>query len=307
MAFTFDGFTMDAHNNFGQEEDDEEEEGAFLPLPTTLRRQEGMQVQYQQQPGEEDGAVEEIPIMPPAFYEGVDLFLRKSPPRLKGKKRMDVEASAAIGKSSQKSSSRSVAAAPRRSAPAPSARITTLDTSLLHEAFAYTDRILREAVHEEAQAERQGRMSGSGSNNNSHHQLPERRGGSAGSAMAPAAAARNPYSDNPRSAPGSKGSSAAKERTGAGLVKRLRQQTQPSSGSSSGRSNNNNNSSSSSGFDLSRLDDEAARKNEFDSLVLNFQQGLTLKKLQAELAASQQAMRRSEGMVREIAGAAGFR
>ena len=284
MAFTFDGFTMDAHNNFGGEEEEEEEE--VMPLPAGLHGQEE-QVQH-----ELDTGAEEIPIMPPDFYAGVDLFLRKSPPRLKGKKRMDVEASAALGKRDQKSS-RSVAAAPRRSVPVPVLR-GTLDTSLLHEAFAYTDKILREAVHEEAQAERQARSgNNSGNNNNSHHQLPERRGGSAGSALVPAAAARNPYSDNPRSAPG-KGSSAAKDRTGAGLVKRLRQQTQP-------------NSASSSGFDVSRLDDEAARKSEFDNLVLNFQQGLTLKKLQAELAASQQAMRRSEGMVREIAGAAGFR
>jgi len=116
----------------------------------------------------------------------------------------------------------------------------------------------------------------------------------------------------PKSAPGG-----AKERAGAGLVKRLRESTQHQSHQASsgnallaGAGGSRKHHQGSADFSVTAVseDDSGSRKtNDFDALVANFQQGLTLRKLQEELAASQSSMRRSEHAFRELAGKAGLR
>lgn len=310
----YDGYAV------GDDEEEDEEEG--LPWSRLPQQQEsdvnpwraaaGLQREEEQEHEAEEIAA--LPQMPAEFYNGVDQLLRMSPPRLKSKKRFDVEdASSIVGGNARSHPSAAPPSAPTRKSviPAPAQRGAVgkrhIDPNLLNEAFAYTDKLLREAALEQKQEEAEEALAAR--RNEARVNKPSSAGGVLERSL-------NAYGGgggrSAKSAPlpsGKKGSSSssAKERLGAGLVKRLRSTATGTGGgvekSASARALLAG-AASGNTFTVTAVseDDSSGRKAmDFDALVANFTQGLTLRKLQAELAASQESMRRSQAAFKSLA------
>ena len=304
QGFFYDGFALNSSGGVDYEDDDgDDDEEGFLPWGMELPAgaEEGS-------PEDQDVGEPALPKMPEEFYNGVEQFLSKSPPRLKSKKRLEVEnatsilggAKGKIGGSAKTmmtlSSSGVFGGSVLLSQQGNGGGKRVIDPSLLNEAFAYTEKIVREAALMESQeaavlAKQQRRAQ-------SQKDVTSSKPRSAGSVLEKSAA---DYGKIPKS-------SAAKDRCGAGLVKRLRQSTQTQAGSGVATvllSGTGRQRGSESDFSVTAKaeDDSTSRKMlDFDSLVANFQQGLTLRKLQAELAASQTNMKKSATAFRELAG-----
>ena len=321
--FMFDGLDVGRTGRSAEEEDEdeeEEEEEGFIPwVGQTGSAQEG---EFDQFGGVEESQlpIAPAPKMPEEYYSGLENFLSRSPPRLKSKKRQEVESAATIIGRSVPPSKQTASSSTGRASQGMAAAPRPFDPNLLREAFAYTDKLLRESVMEEAQ---EAAAAARQQNKQQQQQHSKKRDGG-GAPPKPRSAgsmekSMSAYGQNPKSAPagGGKGGS-AKERLGAGLVKRLRDSAGNAShvtsaaallaGAGTGRQQQQR--SDSGAFSVSAVseDDSASRKIvDVDAMVRNFQDGVTLKKLQAELAASQQSMKRSENAFRELAGRAGLR
>ena len=309
----YDGYAV------GDDDEDDEEEEGFLPW-SGLQHESGGNAWGPGGNPEEDQDLEQaeevaaLPQMPAEFYNGVDQLLRMSPPRLKSKKRFDVEgASTIVGGNARSHPSAAPPSAPTRKSvvPAPAQRGAAgkrhIDPNLLNEAFAYTDKLMREAVLEQKQEEAEETFAAR--RNEARSNKPSSAGGVLERSL-------NAYGGgggggrSAKSAPsGKKGPSSAKERLGAGLVKRLRSTATGTGGgvekSASARALlAGAGAASSNTFTVTAVseDDSSGRKAmDFDALVANFTQGLTLRKLQAELAASQESMRRSQAAFKSLA------
>lgn len=233
----------------------------------------------------------EAPVMPTEYYQSVEYFLSRAPPKLQGstsdkekrKKKPDAsdekpppvlpqitKNSRADGSSKPKVQSKVSASIKGTAKAGPTQR--NIDPNLLMQAFAYTDQLVREAEEEEA------------------------KGGSAPHMTRPPLPGSD-QSNHPRSAPydldadtggsqNQKGGNGGRQKSKkkGGVVKKLRTQTQ------------------NAGFSVPVMAEEDHQKAamDFDSLVANFQQGITLQKLQSELAASQQSMKQSEDFMKQL-------
>ena len=203
-----------------------------------------------------------------------------------------------------------------------------LDEDLLKEAFAYTDKLLREAVLEE-QEESQMMMTAAANKqpyalnnalNNNHsrgnhpHPVPPSKGPSSSSshhsmaaAYAPASAPRPPPRSYGGSGSGSSGLTLSQLQgmNNVSVVQRLRDEVQgttathASSSSSMGGASAGGDAGSglfrvsSVGLDQPEVLREGQAKADLASLVSNFESGATLAKLKAELEASQRARDKS--------------
>lgn len=258
-----------------------------------------------------------VPSMPDEYYHHVDEFLKRDPPKLKitdkTKKKKSLQQSdqipieamkpsvllPSIGKRDiPKSLPRQELIAPPK--PKAVSKVASsikaknpgqskrLDENLLLQAFAYTDKLAREALEEENEIIQSTKSRPPQPGNWEDERALTRSAPieSSGDDFAPVM--------KPRASSGSGSVQKSKKGSG-GVVKKLRSQTQsdPSSASKGG----------SSGFVVATMSEDDGQKAplDFDSLVANFQQGVTLQKLQAELQASQQSMKRSEDFMKQLA------
>ena len=310
---------------------------------------------------EQDG---EIKKMPEEYYSSLDVFLSKGPPRIlrgkgdsklaanthgKGKQQQSIPSKAAkkgvastastagngvpVGTSysTVKSSGYGPAAAggkgKKQSSGVGGRGTGGLDEDLLREAFAYTDKLLREAVLEEQEesqmmektvASKQpsglnNNHSRSSNNGNHPHPVPPSKGPSSSShhsvaaAYAPAVAPRPPH----RSFSGSTGSSASSGLTlsqlqgmnNVSVVQRLRDEVQGTTNVTASTHASSSSVGADAGSGMFRVSNvgldqpevlrEGQAKADLASLVSNFESGATLAKLKAELEASQRARDKS--------------
>lgn len=161
-----------------------------------------------------------------------------------------------------------------------------LDHSLLHEAFAYTDKLLRDAVMEEQfqQALQEDTSVKKGHPRSAPADLEhEARGAAAGIAAYAASSGNN---------------SQGKKKSNGGInaVRNLKKQ-----GGGSGGGGNSKRGDFNVGGDNNESD---MRRNplNFDELVSNFQNGTTLEKLRRELTESRNSLAQSESVIRELSG-----
>jgi hypothetical protein len=147
---------------------------------------------------------------------------------------------------------------------------------LLDQAFQYIDRIQQENILDECNPLMDQRQSASAP-------LLDRSNEVNTGVMPP----RNDRKGNTSSS----GSIEKKKKSNNGVVKKLRSQTQ---------ANANSNKTS---FDTSSAPQEAGSARnvvDFDALVANFENGITLNQLKAELERSKESMKKSEDSMREI-------
>jgi hypothetical protein len=205
-----------------------------------------------------------------------------------------------------------------------------IDTSLLKEAFAYTDLLLKEAVIEEvestymfppnhpaaiaaAQAQQQGNNKGGNQQMNSHGSK-KLMSADDGLIAAGIAGISNAYAEqqHPRSAPNNDhhagnggGGSGKKKKKSSGSINAIRQlksnKAAAANNPSATSSSNPNPNDFVTGNDSVNLDYKRNPVN-FDELVANFQYGITLEKLKQELAQSQQSLQHSESFIKELSG-----
>lgn len=264
-----------------------------------------------QENDDDKGTPDEIPVMPVDYYKRVDDFLSMPPPSfVRDMERDDKFAQKpavkfpALSKESHKTKQTgktSVSGNQGHSgvmlgvlSPNRNGKKNGIDGGLLKEAFEYADRLLRDAVAdelEEQKLQQQYAMSAA---------APKKvvRSGSAsdvtGGTLGRGAAV---YDTGVRKkAPSKKKGQQRKPEKptrsnseACGLVSRLRQQAADSNGALDA-------------FDLSTKKEEDGRRCplDFDALVQNFEQGLTLQRLKAELEDSKQSMQRSNDFLRQM-------
>lgn len=159
------------------------------------------------------------------------------------------------------------------------------DENLLRQAMEYTEKLILEAEDEEDDEE---------------DTINRKAGGSAPShGSAPLGSVEEDY---PSTAPSRKlresGRSGhkGKVKKADGLVNKLRAQTRITGGKAGGFE-----------VPMEQADDPRKVALDFDALVANFEHGLTLQKLQAELSESKRAMAKSEEVMRRMAAEMGVR
>jgi len=197
-----------------------------------------------------------------------------------------------------------------------------IDSNLLKEAFAYTDQLLKEAVIEEV--ETSYLLPGNHQILQSSSSDKKKLVSVDDAYLANLAAAYGHGTGNgianpalPRSAPNDGNSnsntSLKKQKKSSGNINAIRQlksnrdkqktattgATNAAGGIASGVNMNTNNFVTAN--DSMNVDYKRNVVN-FDELVANFQQGTTLERLKAELAASQQSLQQSESSIRELSG-----
>lgn len=164
-----------------------------------------------------------------------------------------------------------------------------IDHNLLHEAFAYTDKLLRDAVMDEQLQQQQALQEEAMNSRKGHprsapadleHEV--RIGGVAGGSGAIYATASGNNSQGKKKSNG-----------GINAVRNLKKQ---SSGGGSAKRSDFNVGGESQETDLRR------NALNFDELVANFQNGTTLEKLRRELADSRSSLAQSESVIRELSG-----
>jgi hypothetical protein len=171
-----------------------------------------------------------------------------------------------------------------------------LDPALLQAAFAYTDRVQQEAYEEEGDGDGEGEGEGGRARPRG---LPA-KSGSAPQLSKPKQSSNNVAHLNPyerqqlargeKKHSSSSGKGKGRQAKGEGVVKRLRSKTAieaPDAFSNISASGLEHSRSKGGGLD-------------YQSLVENFENGTTLLKLKAELAASRQSMADSENFMRQL-------
>lgn len=283
---------------------------------------------------EDNPDIDKAPEMPQHFYKEVESFLTREPPKVKDFSSKKIKnlggkppsASAPMLPDIYARQSYVPAEAPPKppqaqskvrekllsstSKPKSSKQSAGLDHNLLREAFAYTDRLLKEAIIEEASSQgagtdhnedyphRQppiGKSNGKKSNNSSQLRgQPSRTAPIESIYMAP--------HNDVYQATRKKADSAGSSRTGGpkgGAVKKLRAKIPSESALGYG----NDGSSEGAGFNItSEAELDSGKRNpiNFDELISNFQGGITLQKLRKELEQSKQSMKNSENFMKQL-------
>jgi len=156
---------------------------------------------------------------------------------------------------------------------------------LLQQAFAYSEKLAREAVEEEELATRVGDNSNNNNNNITAFKTTN--------ALIETSVMRSKQrSGKPKATASDKSIS---------IVKRLRDQTKQYGNPKSNKSGED--STLSNSFSVQSIPEEDTRRNvlDFDSLITNFQTGANISKLKQELMQSQQSKSNSEQFMRQIA------
>ncbi len=228
------------------------------------------------------------PVMPEDFYQKVEGFLMQPAPKVvnlmdKPKKQTSV------GVKDMKPKVKNFTAL----------KVRTNDTSdhrakggnskefnldLLQQAFAYSEKLAREAVEEEEQASRVG----DSSNNNNNITAFK----TTNALIETSVMKSKQRSGKPKATASDKSIS---------IVKRLRDQTKQYGNPKSNKSGED--STLSNSFSVQSIPEEDIRRNvlDFDSLITNFQTGANISKLKQELMQSQQSKSNSEQFMRQIA------
>lgn len=306
------GYSLET-NDIGDEDDDYfgYEQGGYGQNGATFGGEELL---------DENGENDKAPVMPSDYYDQVENFLRKEPPKIgdtmvtkdskqkKKKKRQDedekpysqiptlppvnlprrqLEAAAAEPKPAKRKSSGGESKKPK-----------AIDPQLLREAFSYTDQLLRNAVLEEANEHQLEDDYQDRSSNKKHAavQQRERKTHSAPQQAADAGADRDYLFY---------GAPAAKGRTGAvnvvrNLKSKKKQQNSgaggPYGGGVGGRPVHSDE------FFVKKEDEVDLKRNplNFDELVSNFQNGVTLERLRKELEDSKNSLKQSKSAIRNL-------
>lgn len=285
---------------------------------------------------------DKAPEMPQEFYHNLDSFLTRAPPKL-------TESSGLKKKTKPKTNKESAPMFPtivqqqrtsehHNSPPIPPSDrqpvktknkstkdktsgnsgkkiATQIDQSLLSEAFEYTDRLLKEAVIEEAQQQhqiqQQQKAVSTGHTSHSGYAAAGHRGDVNEDRHHTQQASSQPSARHAKSAPDSVyGSSAKQQRSGSGsnkeggnsvnAIRRLKSNKQTGGTSSTQKSSSSSNLNT--GFNTATEGEGDSRRNavDFDELVANFQTGATLQRLRKELEASQASMASSQSYLRNL-------
>lgn len=231
---------------------------------------------------------DQVPLMPDDYYQNFEEFMRKGPPKISGdklKKQSNKSDNKNENSAAEKGNKISLPQIKKREENNNSLK-KKIDPKLLAQAFAYVDEISQQDIVEE-----DNEMDKSKSNTSQNFINPPRLG-------------INPYDapPHPRSAPpeitnpklvddGPYVQSSTKKKSKSkqyGAVKKLRNQTQMYNDTDFN-------------VDTTEKHDYKRAALDFDSLVENFQQGITLSKLQEELNESKKSMARSEEFMKQLA------
>lgn len=290
-----------------------------------------------------DHVIEEIndkaPEMPQEFYHNLDNFLTRAPPKLtessglkkKGKAKSTKDTAPMFPTIIQKGEQYNSPPMPPSERPPVKTKTkstkdknsgtgvkklgTHIDPSLLSEAFEYTDRLLKEAVIEEAQQQRdllqqqnsvsQGHTSHSGyapvhrddNVENLHSQQQQTRH---------VKSAPESIYGTSSSGQQQRSNSVKEGGNSVSAIRRLKSNKQTSGGGAGGTQKSSSSSSSSSnlntGFNTATDGEGDSRRHalDFDELVANFQSGATLQRLRRELEQSQASMASSQSYLRNL-------
>lgn len=251
---------------------------------------------------EKEGNLDEdrAPSMSNDYYASLDSFLKKPPPKI-GKKYLDASESM-INQNSDRTPLPVIPNKPAQSTSAPpmppysrttskiksiiqgrndSNKPKAIDENLLQQAFAYTEQLALASFDED---------DGNGVNIKRSSALMYRNNNSTNNMMTEYYEETEQF--HPNSAPPVPKKSNKSKKDGknkSGLVKKIRKNTQ-NSGENQGR------------FDVSCPVEENPQKAalDFDALVSNFSQGITLQKLKAELEQSQMALAKTKENMKRI-------
>lgn len=289
---------------------------------------------------ENDGLLNEdstVPLMPDEFYSDVDVFLNRPPPKFKGILQNKSKTREKLEEKIIKSSSLPVLLPPKpkkieskinTGKKGPGKKVERyIDPNLLQQAFEYTEMLARESYEQEIQQQRQQQYNEKKKSNSAPHDSVTR-------SRNLMANHRHQNDDNDddnendddydddeldeiqscdrkqiklKNAYGSgkggghtrtKGNgsqSKSKNKKGNGMVKRLRSQTYTHQDQLTGNQ--------SSSFDTSMTHGDGGSNRQvldFNALVANFEQGITLKQLKQELEESRASEARSRKAVQDI-------
>jgi len=298
----------------------------------------GRNTSEQEENDDTDLAVVAPPEMPKEFYDHVETFLKKPPPKMKASKRFanDFPEGEGVVVANKKVVKKKNAVVPKASSTKTTVMLLAgskgktkfIDEDLLRQAFEYTDQLSKEAAVDE-EMEAAEKLAAAAASEDKRALATMNRLARSGITVNSAPVVT--MGQQPRSAPPSvpisskkgpsvalgskKPGNATKGLSGISVVKRLRVQTGGaitfSSRGDQFPSNNNREGSagqgratSGGGFDVSGVAvEEDLRRNvlDFDALVANFEQGLTISKLKTELQQSKSAMEASEQFMRKLA------
>jgi len=259
----------------------------------------------------DNDAIDEAPKMPLDYYNSIDNFLKQGPPKIKTKNSNTTNEKTNSNKINT-NSNKNKAKEPKMRVlpPAPVVPVAMskidcggkdtkgkkkkidIDHNLLLAAFSYVDQISREVHDDDDDAVLKEFNTNTNTNNRNRNMWPSNNNDnnnnniSSSSMKQPrsAPAAPNVYYDT--AAPKKKGS---KKNSSNSIVKKLRSQTAATANMNT--------------FEISSaIDNNDDRRNalDFDALVSNFEQGLTIKKLKADLQDSKQAMANSLAFMKQI-------
>ena len=227
------------------------------------------------------------PVMPEEFYQKVEGFLTQPAPKVVNLTEKPKKHQLSVGAKDFKSKVKSFTSLKVRTnensdhrTKGGSSKEFNLD--LLQQAFAYSEKLAREALEEEESAVR------GGDSNDSNNITAFKTTNALIDASAMKSKQRN---GKPKAAGNEKSIS---------IVKRLRDQTKQNSNP---KFNKNEDAALSTSFSVQSIPEEDIRRNvlDFDSLISNFQSGANISKLKQELMQSQQSKSNSEQYMRQIA------
>lgn len=282
---------------------------------------------YFEEEDEDNRDIDKAPEMPQHFYKEVENFLTRAPPKLDSSTK---KIKGLCGKTPGSSAPilpdiyARQAFAPSDGPPKPpqaqskvreklmnstskqKKQSSDLDHNLLREAFAYTDRLLKEAIIEEAS------MQGGGYQE--ENPQPQRQPSIVKSQSKKANSTAQSRAQPSRTAPvesiymaphndgyqaRKKADSAGSSRAGPkGAVKKLRAKIPSESAVAYG-----GNEAAEAGFNIGNEADAGSNRRNpinFDELISNFQGGITLQKLRQELEQSKQSMKNSENFMKQL-------
>lgn len=256
---------------------------------------------------DDGGENDKVPVMPNEFYEQVESFLRKEPPKIgeaiggktkKKKKKGGAEEDEIYEKTLSQIPTlppvnpirRQVESVPaeakisKRKSSGESKKQKSIDPQLLRDAFAYTDNLLRNAVLEEAAEQL----------DDNTNDRSRRQGAQKDRKTHSAPAADNGDRDYLfYGAPAGKGRNAPVNIVRSLKSKKKQQQQQHPSGGRPVHSEN---------FSVKKEEEQDLKRNplNFEELVANFQSGTTLDRLRKELEDSQNSLKQSKSAIRSL-------
>jgi hypothetical protein len=332
------GFAAPGSGGDGFGETDEREEDNikftygsfdFQPDSTAAAIEGEFDSAFSDEEGTRRAAAIEAPKMPVTFYEDVNAFLSRAPPQMgsgsaPSSKKTPKGASSALTTSSTASAAAVGAVVPSGKPKSLKSKIKQiekqrqLDESLLHEAFAYAERLNRETAAVEELIARQrpsprDRVAKKGREQQQHleEEAPSNRLLSSAlsapvlGSQAHAASQSKPSAGDLYGHQAAKASSGGKKTKGGrdkgrdqnkgGMVGRLRSKTAGDTASGGAFSN-----LSASSLDVLHQQQQRRSGLDIDSLVENFQKGILLNQLRQELAASKQSLQDSDAYMKQM-------